>query len=63
MKTVVLATQLLRFEKQKSDRAFFCYLYSKENRWNTPFTDYEDVGLDPGLDLCRVGYIEKIANK
>jgi hypothetical protein len=47
----------------KNDRAFFCYLYSKENRWNTPFTDYEDVGLDPGLDLCRVGYIEKIANK
>ena len=49
--------------EEKTDKAFLCYVDSKEYMWDEPFTDYEDVGLDPGLDLCCVGYIEKIANK
>ncbi|MBA4602915.1 hypothetical protein [Thermoactinomyces mirandus] len=46
--------------KQFCPKQFLLYVSRKDKYPGESFYYYEDVGLDPSLELCRVGYIEDI---
>lgn len=50
-------------DKHVSPKQFLLYVKRKPKSPSESFYYYEDVGLDPSLELCRVGYIEEIIDQ
>lgn len=50
-------------DKSDGPRQFLLYVKNKPKSPGESFYDYEDVGLDPSLELCRVGFIEEIIDQ